>query len=228
MKMRRLGMLGVILLFVSAPAAMADISVTSSYFIADAETFSSLFGHDVDHNEAYPPVNAQASVGEQGKGAVASSFSNPFIIGALSAVVSEPQQLGLAQSSSRSLLGLTSDTPWLLDLEAAVSYDSSTNGSVGMAAKAFLFDIGGNQIYDYDLAVDGFTDSTIFGAGTYNLVLLGSSVAFTPDSQDNFEFAFSSVELNADLSVVPLPPAVILGGLGLTFSGWLLKRKRML
>jgi len=30
-----------------------------------------------------------------------------------------------------------------------------------------------------------------------------------------------------ELNVVPVPSAVILGGLGLTFSGWMLKRKRM-
>ncbi len=30
-----------------------------------------------------------------------------------------------------------------------------------------------------------------------------------------------------NLAITPVPSAVILGGLGLTFSGWLLKRKRM-
>jgi hypothetical protein len=40
----------------------------------------------------------------------------------------------------------------------------------------------------------------------------------------NLKKATDDVELS---TVVPLPSTVILGTLGLTFSGWLLKRKRM-
>ncbi|MHC4536174.1 MAG: hypothetical protein ACYS6K_19660 [Planctomycetota bacterium] len=226
--MTRLGILGVVLLFVAAPAAMADISVTSAYFVADADAFSSLFGPDADHNEAVVPVNALANVEEQGIGAVAASISNLFSLDARSAVISGPQHYGMAYSTGSLLLELTSDTPWILDLEAAVSFNSSINGSVGLAAKALLRDFGGNPIYIYDLAVDGLTDSTIFGAGTYNLALYGTSLTYTPELQNTFEYAISSVGLTAEMSVVPIPSAVILSSLGLTFSGWILKRKRMM
>jgi len=30
------------------------------------------------------------------------------------------------------------------------------------------------------------------------------------------------------LAIVPVPPAIILGSIGLTFTGWLLKRRKML
>jgi hypothetical protein len=35
-------------------------------------------------------------------------------------------------------------------------------------------------------------------------------------------------DLGLRVADTPLPSAVILGSLGLTFSGWLLKRKRMI
>jgi len=224
MTMKRLGILGVILLFLAAPAAIADISFGSAYFVADAETLSNLFGHDADHNEAFVPVNALATVGGQGGGAAAASISNLFSLDAWSAVSSEPQHFGLAHSSGRSVLELTSDTSWTLDLEAAVSFDSSTNGTAGLAAKALLIDLGGNPIYSYDLAVDGLTDSTTFEAGTYNLALYGASFAFTPELQDTCEFAISSVELNAEVFVNPVPGAFLLGILGLGVAGMKLRK----
>jgi len=46
----------------------------------------------------------------------------------------------------------------------------------------------------------------------------------------NYNRSTSSGTLdNVDiLNVVPLPPAVLLGSLGLTFSGWLLHKRKML
>jgi len=89
--------------------------------------------------------------------------------------------------------------------------------------------------------VDGVLDSTLNAGSVVTYtgsapLMIGSTL--NTDHHDKGVFngpidevriynrALSESEIY-DLSVVPIPSAVILGGLGLTFSGWMLKRKRM-
>ena len=92
----------------------------------------------------------------------------------------------------------------------------------------------------------GSSDPTSGGWGEIRALvpyeLDGSSLTFTSslgvaigDLDGSFsyrlllvEYGASSDSLDSRASVVPVPSAVILGSLGLTFSGWLLKRKRMM
>ena len=223
--MKRLGILCGLLLFVAAPTTMANITVVDTYFSADAQVYSNLFGVDADHSEGFDPVAAYASVSGQEGAAVAMSSSNYLSLDTLSVVLSGPGHIGAAVGSSGSLLlELTSDTNWILDLESAVSFDFSTNGSTDLTALAILSDLDNNPIYSYDMAVDGLTDSTIFGAGQYNLTLYVSSVALTPEMLNTFEFANSSVELTANVSCIPAPTAALLCLIGTGLVSSLKKR----
>jgi len=98
-----------------------------------------------------------------------------------------------------------------------------TNGSVSLISNTPILDIDA-----LTFASDGYlyaTDALLTVADLYRVdPLTGTTVNFgsTGLTEVNGLLAIGDIEL------VPVPSAVILGSIGLTFSGWLLRRRRML
>ncbi len=83
--------------------------------------------------------------------------------------------------------------------------------------------------YDWLGTTDGvtFTPHTYSPSHVYRINIIGTGDVATFRINDS-AYHDNSGALQVEISVVPVPSAVILGGLGLTFSGWLLMKKRAL
>ena len=97
-------------------------------------------------------------------------------------------------------------------------------------------DAGGGDGVTFDLFVDGISvlNSTLAYNDTVGLAFnqtltvgVGSTVDFVigPNGWDTHDSTGLSVAVS---SVVPIPGAVLLGSIGLSFSGWLLRKRKML
>ncbi len=122
-----------------------------------------------------------------------------------------------------------------------LSYDISFSSSDKSESDIFkvlwggtpLLSINNEGLKDYN-ALYGLTEG--FGApgeiwwyGTVEHSLAISSPSTNPlmfSLEVDNDSAYTLVNID-NVEIVPVPPAAILGSLGLTFSGWLLKRKRM-
>jgi len=67
-----------------------------------------------------------------------------------------------------------------------------------------------------------------FDLTSYSSWLLDGLVTFGVNAHFDDGYSIDYALLTIEGTVVPVPSAVILGSLGLTFSGWLLKKKRMI
>lgn len=211
--------------FVAAPAAMADITLSSAYFVADAQVESNLYGSGLDHDEGFAPVDVYVAVGGQEGGAAAMAASDWLNLIAWSAVDSAPGHIGAAVSSAGSvLMELTSDTSWRMDIITILDIDFSVNGSAGVASEVAVTDLANNPIYSYDVTVDGLADSVVIGPGSYNVAFYITTFGIIPEVSNIQEFANSSVGLSASVVPIPEPSTALLGFIGVGMVGWLRKR----
>jgi len=113
--------------------------------------------------------------------------------------------------------------------EAGVVMNGWGGGTVNISGgdwedMIYAYDGGDINIYGYNFNFD--LTGGVYGDG----LLTGIWQGGTPFSlnyvdAEHLDLTYQHVVLH---EVVPVPSAVILGSLGLTFSGWLLKRKRMI
>jgi hypothetical protein len=215
------------LFLVITPVAMANITLSGAYFVADAQAESYILGPVSDHDEGFNPVTAAVDLGDQQSHVASAAISTWFNLNAASGVIIGPGDVGGAVSSAGSLLlELTSDTSWILDIGTVSSFDSSPYGLAEVAATIAVSDLDSTLIYNYDVTVDGVADSVVIGPGSYNLLFGIMSAAAVPELSDVVEYAYSSVDLSANISPVPVPSAALLSSIGVGMVGcWFRKRK---
>lgn len=200
-----------------ASPAQGDIMVASIYNAAEAEVDSPVLGSDFDQQEGNSAVEAFASVqGSLGTaGAYASADTFNIYTYALVAILPDPQVPYVCISSGSAidtLLGVTSDTPWTLGIQTDSSSDQSSNGLTSLTGITIVWDMEDNEVYHYDMSVDGPFGSATFGSGSYNLAFLASSVAAASvEPAGDSEFAESFLGITASVAVVPVPSTFLLG-----------------
>ncbi len=197
-------------IFSVVPPAMAGMTVSGWGFVADAQVDSS-FGADSDHNEGVGPVSAYAEVLVGQEGAAAMAVADWLSVNGWSALAFQSGNQGGATSyAGEAVFGISSTTPWQLDLESVYLIVPSENGSVALSSQAWVFDgTGTTELYSYDLAIDGPIDTEVFGAGLYELRLYVTSAAVLLPPL-NFEAISSSVKLKAIVTPIPVPGSALL------------------
>jgi hypothetical protein len=213
--------LGAVLLLSAAKPAAATIVITDDYYVTSAYAFSSLYGTDSDQQEGQAPVSASANI--QGALANSAAWANSEMLavasGAAATVIQPPDGPILSISlgtAANAMFTLKSDTAWTLGVEASSSTYQFGNANTQAAAAARVFDAQNNQLYLYDLSVDGTGGSYDFVAGDYKLLLLAASTAVAGTCPDGLETAGaeSTVELTVDLIPVPEPATIALLAFG--------------
>lgn len=84
----------------------------------------------------------------------------------------------------------------------------------GIASVAVLPDalVSNADIYNYDMSIDGYCGSAIFGPGSYDLAFWAVSFAeASVEPAGGFESAESSVLMTDALVAIPAPGALLLG-----------------
>lgn len=196
----------IILTLISSPVS-GNITVTTSYYIADAQ-LNTTFAGGGSHQEGLVPVEASVVVaGNEGTaGAYASADLLTVSSQASVAVLPDPVLANVAVSvaiSANALFGVT-----------------ATNGATNVTAIATVSDTSGYEIYNYNMSVDGYFGGATFGPGTYNLVLTGSSLAVArTEPFGSFKFVKSSVEMIGALNIIPTPTVILLGLIGVGLVG---------
>ncbi len=108
------------------------------------------------------------------------------------------------------------------------SYSTPWDIGMGTEEQNGTFNMMGN-VWEWTETKKYNTSSLIVRGGSYNddyaIQLSSQSWTFNGPSGEPIDTGFRVASVPAE--VVPVPSAVILGSIGLTFSGWLLKRKRM-
>jgi len=114
---------------------------------------------------------------------------------------------------------------WEIDEPGWVNGDIYENFKVSALDGGVGTSIYGDTVFPDDVSMAMGWDFTGPGA-TINFYLSNVAPAtgfylghFDPDSQE-------SVYFSSDLTIVPVPGAVLLGGIGLAFAGWLGKRRK--
>lgn len=209
------GSLIVLCIFTIVPSAMGAITATGAYFVADAEVGGDL-GSDIAHDDGFSPVGAFADIGVTGNSASSGAIAGVLNVSCWSVIDFQPQTVGFASSSAGSIiLGISSTTPWQIDLESLYSIVPSDNGAVALSSQAFVFDgTGTTELYNYNLSVDGTTGQNIFGVGDYELRLYVTSFAGVLEPSQVAESISSSVELNATVTPIPVPGSALLAFFG--------------
>ena len=229
--MGKMGMiLGTVLLLWAVPAA-ATIVIMDDHYASSAAAYSNLYGTDSEHQEGEAPVSASANIQGPLADSAAWAHSELLAVASGSAVtVIQPADgqvvsISLANAANAKLT-VESDTMWTLDVEASSSTFQFGNTSTQTAAMAKVFDSQDNPVYvyDYDLSLNGPSDSYDFPAGEYKLLLVAASVATAGTCPDGRETATaeSTVELRVDLIPLPEPATITLLG----FSALALLRRR--
>lgn len=205
--------------FYIVPSALGDIYATGGYFDAEAQVDLSL-GSDSEHNYGDIPVQAYAALAGDLGGAASMAEADLLNVACWSALEFLPPILGGAGSSAGSaLFGIYSTTPWLLNIESVFSINPSPAGLAGVTAEASLLDGDSNEIYSYNLDLDGLTDSALFAAGSYELTLFVTSYAWVQGPSDVPEYIINStVETTATLTPVPVPSSTLLAFFGFCFA----------
>jgi hypothetical protein len=73
-----------------------------------------------------------------------------------------------------------------------------------------------------------FSPTTLSGYLDGQLIGSFSDISSTPINVGSLELVFQQQDQHVDnIFLTPIPSAVVLGSLGLTFSGWILKRRKM-
>lgn len=203
-------------IFSIVPSAMGSITISAAYFVADAQVESSLGNDSENHAEYNIPVSAFAEIGETGNSVSSGAIAYGLTVSCWSVIDFQPETVGYASSSAGSIIfGLSSTTPWQIELESLYSIVPSDNGSVALSSQAFVFDgTGTTELYSYNLSVDGLTGQNIFGVGDYELRFFVTSYAGVLESSQVAESVSSWVELNATVTPIPVPSSALLAFFG--------------
>lgn len=220
-----------------ASRVMANITTSLSYYSAEAEVSSVLYGTDYDFQDGVVAASAIAQVSGAYGDSTAQASGGLLNVASMVSVAILPDtsrsNSGTAASTGiNAFIQLTSDTHWGFAVDVSSSTSQSAGGQVNWLSVATLTEVGGSEIYSFTSPDDGILGGGVFGPGVYDLVLGVSSYAeASVDLGGGFEFAEGSVSVSGQIyeaPVVPAPSALWLGCVGSALVVRSLRRRRAL
>lgn len=219
----------IVLILLMTSGAMASLTVSSSYYSADAKVSSSLYGTDNDFQDGIDTANALAQVGGSLGNSTANASADLFKVTSMVSVALLPDSGGISSGTAAStginaLFKLISDTDWGFVVSVNSSANQSAGGLTNWMGLAILNEAGGSEIYRFTSPQDGDVVGKVFGPGEYDFTLAVSSYAeASVDPAGTFEFAEATAIVSAQVYAVPEPSTLLLLGAG----GWVLRRCRL-
>jgi len=230
--MTRIRIAAIVLTLLLASQAMANITVSLSYYSAEAEVSSTLYGTDDDFQDGTVAASAVAQVSGPLGDSTAQASAGLLSVGSFVSVAILPngENYGTAASTGiNAIIQLTSDTDWGFTVDVGSSSSQSAGGLVNWMGVASLEEVGVGEIYRFTSPDDGILGGDVFGPGVYNLILGASSFAqASVEPGGGLEFATGSVNVSAQVYAIPVPSALVLGCVGAALVASLRRRRALI